>query len=164
MVTANDLPLWSSMARHYNTLRSLSRWMIGAGEKSFWMDNWAGEVVYGPYPVDATLTVAQGLNIITELWHLIPQQLHEPIRKVSIFPNYTDKLIFTLADNGIFSTKRFVDSRGQRGAARRWEKWVWQPRFPPNLSIFLWRLVRHALPVNSRIQSRYPLSFKMPLL
>lgn len=31
---------------------------------------------------------------------------------------------------------------------------MWQSSFPPNLSIFFWSLVRHAIPVDSRIQSK----------
>lgn len=58
VATANDSPLCSSMPQHANTLKGLSRWMIRGGEKSFWTENWAGEVIYGPFSVDAKLTVA----------------------------------------------------------------------------------------------------------
>lgn len=41
-----------------------------------------------------------------------------------------------------------------RGTTRCWTGWVWNPCLPPNISAFLWKMVRHALPVDSRIQTR----------
>lgn len=45
--------------------------------RRFWLDNWAGEPLLGPRPIDASLTIAEGWNIIPELWHLILTNLHQ---------------------------------------------------------------------------------------
>lgn len=33
-------------------------------------------------------------------------------------------------------------------------RWIWYHFFPPNISSFLWRMLLHALPIDSRVQSR----------
>lgn len=40
------------------------------------------------------------------------------------------------------------------GARRAWAKWILRLWVPPNISAFLWRMLRHTLPVDSRIQTR----------
>lgn len=48
----------------------------------------------------------------------------------------------------------------QFGEARCWARWIWEPFWPPNISSFLWKMLRHALPVDKRVQSRgIPLVF-----
>lgn len=54
-------PIWRSMTSHYTELWNSLRWLVGCGDKSFWLDNWVGQILVGPQPVDATLTIAQGL-------------------------------------------------------------------------------------------------------
>lgn len=63
--SATDSPLWRRIADRYPRVLSLTRWLnIGKGNIGFWTDNWAGEILGGPLPCDARLTVAQGL-----LWY-----------------------------------------------------------------------------------------------
>lgn len=72
-------PLWRSVASHFEALNADSRWIIGDGSRSFWLDNWIGERLIGPHPVDANLTVAQGLENFESLKYLIPARLHATI-------------------------------------------------------------------------------------
>lgn len=37
---------------------------------------------------------------------------------------------------------------------RCWASWIWDSFIPPDSSTFLWKLLRHALPVDTRIPSR----------
>lgn len=119
-VRGNASPLWTDMMRHYDKLSTLTRCVVGSGHRWFWLDNWTGEILQGPYPVDATLTIAQGLDIIGDLWQLIPERLHGQIRATSR-TNEPDKLIFTRSNNETFSTKEFWESSHPRGVAGTWE-------------------------------------------
>lgn len=73
---------------YYQILCEQSRWLIGAGEIRFWKENWAGEILERPQPCDETLTVAQGLLCLEELWEFILHNLKA-------------------TDSGKFSTKAF---------------------------------------------------------
>lgn len=57
IVTINASSLWRSLVTHYMQLHQLSRWVVGTRLKSFWMNNWFGEVLTGLQPVDATVTI-----------------------------------------------------------------------------------------------------------
>lgn len=61
-------PMWSSVVRHYPILCNVSRWIIGKGTRWFWMDNWLGEIILGPQPVDATLSIADDDYRFTTLY------------------------------------------------------------------------------------------------
>lgn len=69
-------------------------------------------------------------------------------------PIEPDKLTFTPATHGMFSIKECIEHTRSWGIERRWANWIWNPCFPPNLSTFLWKVLRHALHVNSGIQTR----------
>lgn len=112
-----------------------------------------GETLHGPYPIDATFTIAQELEIIGNLWHLIPERLHDQIR-TTYRANEPDKLIFTRSNHGTFSTKEFWEFSRPRGVAPTWASWIWNPCLPPNIWAFLWRLIRHALHVDNKIQAK----------
>lgn len=89
-------PLWHELLQHHKTLMSLSRWVVGSGE-----------ILLGPLPVDRNLTIAQGMDIISELWDNIPSRLHAQIRTTSITPAEPDSLIFTPTIHGKFTTKEY---------------------------------------------------------
>lgn len=58
IIRANASPLWRDLASLYTNLHPLTRWIVGVGRCRFWLDNWTGEILHGPQPVDATLTIA----------------------------------------------------------------------------------------------------------
>lgn len=132
-------------------LGELSRWVVGSGQRWFWLDNWIREILHGPRPVDGNLTIAQGLNIIYDLWCNIPPRLQERIRSTVLMPTELNKLVFVPKPHGTFSLKEYLEHTRIRGIEQRWATWVWNPCFSPNVSVFLWKLLCHALPVDSRI-------------
>lgn len=50
------------MATHYDQLKAHSQWLVRSGSRGFCLDNWTGDILLGPHPVDAILTIAQGLR------------------------------------------------------------------------------------------------------
>lgn len=92
--------------------------------------------------------------MISYLWQYIPTHLHAEINKVSISQYLEDQLIYTPTKNGRFSTPNFFLMTSFCGVKRRWSDWVWNAILPPNISAFLWKLVRHALPVDCQIRSK----------
>lgn len=143
-------PLWGTLS-YAMQIGALDNWQ---GYSRFWMDNWLREPIYRPQPVDATLTIVEGLKMISEMWHLIPMQFHAEILKISTSNNLEDQLIFTATNNGKFSTRKYANLTNTRGMDRHWADWIWHTFLPPNISVFLWKLVRQALPVHCQIQAK----------
>lgn len=44
MENAAGSPLWKAILIHFTTLQSISRWIVGSGERRFWLDNWVDMV------------------------------------------------------------------------------------------------------------------------
>lgn len=103
--SATDSPLWCLIANHYPRMLSLTKWLVGKGKIGFWTENLAGEILGGPLPYDARLTVAQGLLYRYELLELIPQQHQAAIREVRVDHTKEDRLICTFTNSGKFSAK-----------------------------------------------------------
>lgn len=141
-------PLWKSFASHFQVLGAHSRWIIGAGGIRFWKDNWAEEILEGPQPCDETLTVSQGLECLEELWELIPIHLRARIPQIHLDSTQPDRLVFTATDSG--KLKSIIRPQGVQ---HRWPKLIGQRSIPPNISAFVWKIIRHAVPVNSRNQN-----------
>lgn len=88
--------------------------------------------------------------MIDELKVLIPEHTHDAIDKI----NRAYMLIFTPSDRGQFSTKEFTKINRVPRVDWIWARRIWNPHFPPNIGAFLWKLMLHALPVDTRIQTR----------
>lgn len=119
-------PLWKLIVSHFQVLGSHSRWIIGAGGIRFWKDNWTGEILEGPQPCDETLTVAQGLECLEELWKFIPAHLRALIPQIQVDSTQPDRLVFTATDLGKFSTKVFKSIIRHQGVQHRWPKSIRQ--------------------------------------
>lgn len=151
---ASDSPLWRRLAAHYPWLLQLSKWLIGKGNVSFWNSNWVGEVLVGPLPCDERLIVVQGQQIRDELMAHIRHQFHSSVREVRVDVMNDDRLVFTLTESGAFSTKEYIKEIRDPLPKRPWAKWIWQPTLPPNIVTFLWKLFKHAIPVDCHVRTR----------
>lgn len=70
--------------------------------------------------MDASLTIAHGMEIFEDISPLIPENLHAPITSVVLAAGRQDKLIYTLNDRGEFSIKDYITSIRSHGATRLW--------------------------------------------
>lgn len=80
--------------------------------------------------------------------------LHGKINEVVLATDRPDRLIYTPSDRGRLSTKNFLIARRSAGEEKPWAKWIWHRFLPHNISAFLWRLMRHGLPVDRSVQAR----------
>lgn len=100
------------------------------------MDKWLEERLHGPISMDATLSIANGLERIDELWHLIPSHLHNEIRRTSLSHSQEDKLIFELSSNGAFSVQKHSQASRESRPSRSWDTLIWQTILPPIFLVF----------------------------
>lgn len=104
--------------------------------------------------MDSNLSIAQGLDILSDLLAFIPTHLQAEAQMIAIKSSEPDTVIFTSSKNGSFSIADYIAQTRPCEVDRKWAKWIWNKFLPANISAFLWRLARHALPVDSRIQTR----------
>lgn len=83
-----------------------------------------------------------------------PSRLHDEIKKIYITQHKEGQLIFSPSINGIVSTQKDVTLMRERGVDRIWSRWVWQYILPPNISAFLRKVVKHAVPVDSPVRAK----------
>lgn len=136
--TAMESPLWRRIACHYHRLLDSTKWLVGKGNIFFRTDNWAGQILRGPLPYD----VRQRRE-----WVPIPGRITGP-------NSNEDRLIFMFTDSGDFSTKEYCKLLNPALNKKIWAKWALNSMLPPNIQVFLWKLIRHALPVHCRILSQ----------
>lgn len=144
-------PLWNSIVSHDQRLRSIGNWVVGRGEISFWNDNWPGEILIGPLPCDIHLTVRNGLPIIDQLQHYLPDHLKAKVYEIFISDQHQDQLQFSCMKNGEFSSKKYMEVIRTTGHKRSWADIVWHTFLHLKITTFIWKLMRQALPVDNRI-------------
>lgn len=99
------------------------------------------------------LTIKEAWAVLDQLLQLISTVHHKEIRRVTIQNDIPDKLMFKASTNGAFSTKIYTDIIRNPLPKRRWPSRVWLNFLPPKIMTFLWKLMRHAIPVDTRIVS-----------
>lgn len=96
---------------------------------SFWSDNWCGEKLNGPFPVDIKLTVKSGFEDLQALLSWIPH-CHSKITQISLNAQEPDELICCLTKSGYFETKAYWNHIRQRNANNHWATRIWQKWLP----------------------------------
>ncbi|XP_012857064.1 PREDICTED: uncharacterized protein LOC105976340 [Erythranthe guttata] len=147
-------PLWNAIHSHVDTMEECTQWIVGRGAVKFWSENWLGEQLTGPLPCDARLTVVEALTHIEDYLPIIPIHWHDKIRQIILDLNSPDRLIFTLTQNGEFSSKAYCNHIRVIGRQHQWADRIWSKFITPKTSGFMWKLMHHALPVDQRIISR----------
>lgn len=138
------------------TICKSSQWIVGG-----WDNAGSGSIIGRARSfsdptlyIDETLSIAQGLNIIDDMWALIHPYLHEQIWLITLSLAQMDTLVFQPSEHGTFNIKDFLEHNRPQGEVRRWACWIWHTCVPPNIPAFLQWVVRHASPVDSMIQTR----------
>lgn len=144
-------PLWDSIVSHEEGLQANCQWIVSSGNISFWSDNWLGSPLVGHLPCDPKLCVNEALANIQEFINWIHAHLLGKIHSISISPLLKEQLKFALTEDGEFSSKAYMELIRAPGYKRLWARMVWQNFMAPKINTFLWKLIRQALPVDSRI-------------
>lgn len=71
-----------------------------------------------------------------------------------INPERKDRLVVTPSEHSEFNTKQVANLLHALGNPRRWVKLIWHSLLEPKIVTFLWKICRHAIPIDTRIQIR----------
>jgi ribonuclease HI len=124
--------------------------VIGAGLISFWTAPWIGFPLLGPFPVHASLSVRDALADEGVL-SLLSADQREEVSKVVLSPGIEDKMIWCHDKAGLFSTSGFWKHNRIKSPSVFWGLKIWQRWIPSKVSIFMWKLLQGALPVDSNL-------------
>lgn len=59
-----------------------------------------------------------------------------------------------MTESGDFSTKTYSNLITAAKPVQMWAKWIWHPILRPNITSFLWKLLRHTIPIDCRVCTR----------
>ncbi|XP_042964506.1 uncharacterized protein LOC122298703 [Carya illinoinensis] len=137
-----------------------SKWLIGAGNINFWMDNWLGggplkdlcPVVGSEHLQVAEVFDERGpkLDVLSQLVSSdIMQQIF--VANVRLRPR-ADAIIWKISWDGNFTTKSAWEICRERGELCEWRRWLWLDKIPKKMSFLCWRLKRGVVPTDDVIQ------------
>lgn len=80
---------------------------------------------------------------------------HEEIRRVVLKQGIPDQLVFTLSENGAFSSKLYTEAIIPKGIKRAWSRRVWHNLLPSKIFTFLWKLMCYVIHVDNCVQKGF---------
>lgn len=159
-------PLWNAMLKLFPSVQTHSRWLIGRGIIPIWKSNWCGRVLPRPRAFKSIPFIWQVLSSpyfpnkagqYMDVRLLLPTDANNMLGEI-LLSNEPDNLCWELTTSGEFSTTSYWNFYRTKHEEFKWHNYVWNKYIPPKISAFLWRLSKHAIPVDSILLS---MGFKM---
>lgn len=129
------------------------KWIIGEGKCYFWKDNWLGQPLWYPSCPQQDITVREALQNPDFIQEHLSGEQQEQANK--IFVNQEpDRLVCDLSATGEFSASLVYHDRRVKKEKVHWAKFLWNKVVPPNIGLFMWKLIHHGIPVECNMQKR----------
>ncbi|XP_058078582.1 uncharacterized protein LOC131226864 [Magnolia sinica] len=151
-------PIWNRMMDLFPVVDKFALWILGRGYCNMWSANWIG---LGPLDSLPSLHVSNylrhmkvsdfldGEGIRLDAAVLLPIWLKSHIISGGFCTSDADdSLIWPLEPSGLFLVKSAWNISQFRGQVLPWSNKIWNPKIPLKISVFLWRLLHDALPVD----------------
>ncbi|XP_026400051.1 uncharacterized protein LOC113295938 [Papaver somniferum] len=163
---------WTSISSEINFILKFSFWSLGNGHKILiWKNNWVHGMHEPPIPKQGAINTSHYTHVYQlmaadncswnsdMLFSLFEDQTANAILNINIFPDYEDKLVWTLEKNGGFSVKSAYKKMFQEknagqivsDAMKSVFKRLWRLPLLPRVQQFLWKCVRDVLPSRDKL-------------
>ncbi|XP_026397119.1 uncharacterized protein LOC113291845 [Papaver somniferum] len=163
---------WTSISYEINFILKFSFWSLGNGHKILiWKHNWVHGMHEPPIPKQGAINTSHYTHVYQLmaadncswnsdlLFSLFEDQTANVILNINIFPDYEDKLVWTLEKNGGFSVKSAYKKMFQEKNAgqivsddmKSVFKRLWRLPLLPRVQQFLWKCVRDVLPSRDKL-------------
>ncbi|XP_058084508.1 uncharacterized protein LOC131232283 [Magnolia sinica] len=129
-------PLWKCIQAQFQRMLPMVQKMIGEGSCKLWIDNWTMlrpllNLAKSPIPtelldMEASFCIAAGL----------------------------DSFFWPLSPSGMFTIQSVRDACRSPCPQLDWANKLWNPNIPPKISLFAWKLLQNAVPIDEAIQAR----------
>ncbi|XP_058068768.1 uncharacterized protein LOC131218105 [Magnolia sinica] len=157
-------PIWKRVCSMLPLVAPKSRWLIGKEELNFWREAWSGLrplVAWCQQPSSLEVQVCdligtQGWINPSRALSLLPVDMVDHVAREGIytFPKSEDTRIWTPSASGRFKVGSAWELLRTPGVIYRWYRWVWHPHIPPKISLFCWKIIHKAVPMDARIQEK----------
>ncbi|MQM12695.1 hypothetical protein Taro_045615 [Colocasia esculenta] len=140
-----------------------SRWIHGKGDRiDILNDTWYGdrpiaEILQAPLETGTSLQ-----EVAMDLSHPLRSSIPPHALQGLYLTQEEDKCIWAVATTGEFSTRSTYDLIRHNGISQPAILKIWHHSFHPRASLFCWKILNRAVPVDGRIsESGTPLSMKL---
>ncbi|OVA19753.1 Reverse transcriptase zinc-binding domain [Macleaya cordata] len=149
---------WREVAKLIPVLVENSAWHVGNGDMNFWFENWSNEGILaevlpeGDYPHSISLREAVEADFIIPG---LPAYLIPHVRNLyeCRLSAYADKRLWARTPDGNFTVRSvFLQMRNVANPCP-FARFYWATFIPKKLSVFFWRAINRAVPVDTRIQN-----------
>lgn len=151
-VTPGASNVWKIIHNNLGFALNHSRWIINGGDRFFWLDNWSGSNLWFEGCSNPYISIKNALLDNTFRIY-IPNHFWSCMQEIS-FNTEPDKFICTLNSSGAIKTADIYDFIRDKSSKRFIFKFIWNSAIPPKISVFMWRALNKALPVDVMIQRK----------
>ncbi|OVA07782.1 Reverse transcriptase zinc-binding domain [Macleaya cordata] len=148
---------WKECAKYIPVLVRNSAWKVGNGDMNFWLENWGNEGILAEgLPAD-DLSLSVSLREAVAANFIIPGLVDSSISHVrnlydSRLSADVDLRLWALTPDGTFTVKSAFHLIRELAPLCPFARYYWANFVPKKLSVFFWRALNKAVPVDVRIQ------------
>ncbi|XP_020551115.1 uncharacterized protein LOC110012328 [Sesamum indicum] len=161
LYNSNHSYVWHRLCRIRDVAEPLIFWTLGQGAVSFWHDNWYGEKPLAQLDHGAPDTMEpvcyywhEGEWNVPRIFRIVPPQIAHVIFQIPIAVGQRDKIVWTAASNGTFSTTSAWEAIRVVSPRRQLFTDIWHRSLRPTVLSFLWRLFQDWIPVDERMKRK----------
>ncbi|OVA04930.1 Ribonuclease H domain [Macleaya cordata] len=149
---------WKECTKLISVLVENSAWEVGHGNINFWLENWSNAGILAEMLPGTLHSTSISLREVIEVDFNIPgltdaSTLHMHNLYESRLSAGSDKRLWAWTSNGIFSVKSAFEKIREVSPLCPFARFYWANFVPKKLSVFFWRAINKAIPVDVRIQN-----------
>ncbi|OVA12413.1 Ribonuclease H domain [Macleaya cordata] len=149
---------WKECAYLIPVLVKNSAWKVGRGDINFWLENWSNEGALAATFSDEDQPIPISLREASEADFIIPGLADSSIPQVrNLFESRlsadSDKRLWAITSDGTFTIKSAFEQLRKVAPPCPFARFYWANFIPKKLSVFFWRSIHKAIPVDVRIQN-----------
>ncbi|PIM97453.1 hypothetical protein CDL12_30077 [Handroanthus impetiginosus] len=161
-IPAASSAAWRRLNKWKTVTDSHIYWKLGRGNVSFWKDHWCGmgalnNLVDNPHDLNSLVSEYwddTGQWNVEKLSLNLPAQLVDAVLEVTFVQESKDTPIWKLSPHGNFTLSSIWDVLRTKPEMNSLLKDIWLPFISPTISIFMWRLIKNKVPVDTRMQQK----------
>ncbi|OVA15314.1 Ribonuclease H domain [Macleaya cordata] len=154
----NASKFWKECASLIPLIVKNSVWKVGQGDMNFWLENWSNEGILAEAYTGTEVPSTISLKEVVDADFIISGINDPPISLLRrLFESRlmadSDMRLWAPTTNGSFTVKSAFDQIRDVASVCPFASFYWANFIPIKLSVFFWRALQNAVPVDTRIQN-----------
>lgn len=154
----NHSHCWKAIFPLLRCLQDNTSLVLGNGLGSFWHSMWhpdfPGYDIHNP-PTRLDICIKDAMadtHYIDYVTGYLNMEIHNIISSISLEPAMLDTLVWKGSTTGSFNSGVFWQATRTKFPLVQWHKHTWNTWLPPKISVFMWKLLHNAIPVDENIR------------